>query len=147
MTSSTQPLSNLTDFLNRADIEALPELRCTVRGRSLVPDLTILPDAQIPVDESGRVSSKGIEFAPPWAIEILSPDQNSLKVMGKILFLLRCGMQLGWLIDPGEQVVLVFEPNCLPEEFVGKMSLPMLTDVELTLTVAEMFGWLKGKPG
>ncbi|MDC0833144.1 hypothetical protein AY599_17015 [Leptolyngbya valderiana BDU 20041] len=125
--------------------EALPELRCTVRGRSLVPDLVILPDTDIPVDESGRVSAKGIEFVPPWVVEILSPEQSSIQVTRKILFLLRCGTQLGWLIDPGEQVVLVFQPDGLPEEFVGETNLPMLAGVDLTLTAAEMFGWLKGE--
>ncbi len=187
MTTSTQKLPGLVEFLQRADIdgspafefyngiasqkpmpgiqhsrlqgrlaglinlqcqgfEALPELRCTLKGRSLVPDLIILPNTDIPVDELGRVSAKGIEFAPPWVVEILSPNQSSLKVTRKILFLLRCGTQLGWLIDPGERVVLVFQPNCLPEEFVDTMRLPTLAGVNLQLTVAEMFGWLQSNP-
>ncbi|MDB9494622.1 Uma2 family endonuclease, partial [Spirulina major CS-329] len=65
-------------------------------------------------------------FRAPWVIEILSPDQRSLQVTRKILFMLRQGTQLGWLIDPSEQVILVFKPDTLPSEYVDAMALPML---------------------
>jgi Uma2 family endonuclease len=45
--------------------EALPELRCTFGGRSLVPDLAVVATEQIPVDADGEIVSTGLEFAPP----------------------------------------------------------------------------------
>lgn len=124
-------------------LDASPELRCTVGGRSLIPDISVLPEADIPVDEAGVVISKGLEFAPSWVIEILSPDQSSLEVTLKILHLLREGTQMGWLIAPEKRVVLVFEPDRLPQEFTAEMTLPAIGGVEPELTVEQMFGWLK----
>lgn len=123
--------------------EALPELRCTMSDRSLVPDITIVRDSEIPIDESELISRKGIDFAPLWVIEILSPDQHSLQVTRKILFMLRQGTQLGWLIDPSEQVILVFKPDTLPSEYVDDMTLPVLEGMNLELTAAQIFNWLK----
>jgi len=44
--------------------EALPELRCTFAGESIVPDLVVLPREQTPVDDTGEMISTGIDFAP-----------------------------------------------------------------------------------
>ena len=126
-----------------ADYEALPELRCTFGGKSMVPDLVVLGTADIPVDENGDISSTGIEFAPPWMIEILSPEQNQMKVTRKILHSLRHGGRMGWLIDPYERVVLVFYQDSLPDELTGEAVLPCLQEVGLALTVDQLFGWLR----
>ena len=125
------------------DYEALPELRCTFGGKSMVPDLVILDTVDIPMDENGDISSTGIEFAPPWMIEILSPEQNQMKVTRKILHCLRHGGRMGWLIDPYERVVLVFYPDSLPDELTGESTLPCLSEVSLALTVDQLFGWLR----
>lgn len=123
--------------------EAFPELRCTFGGRSIVPDLAVVSSDSIPVDENGDITSTGIEFAPPWVIEILSPDQNQTKVTRKILHSLRHGSQLGWLIDPDERVVLLYRPDRLPDELEGAVLLPCLPEIKLELTVAQMFAWLR----
>ena len=137
--------SRLGGVINSADngYEALPELRCTFGGKSMVPDLVVLGTAEIPVDEHGDISSTGIEFAPPWMIEILSPEQNQMKVTRKILHSLRHGGQMGWLIDPYERVVLVFYPDSLPDELTGEATLPCLEGVSLALTVDQLFSWLR----
>jgi Uma2 family endonuclease len=57
-----------------SNYEAFPELRCSFGSRSVVPDVVVLVRNELPVDENGDISSSGIEFAPPWVIEILSPD-------------------------------------------------------------------------
>jgi len=124
--------------------EALPELRCTFGGRSIVPDLAVIARERIPVDENGEIASNGISFAPEWMIEILSPDQSQMKVTRKILHSLRHNGQIGWLVDPDERVVLVYRPERLPDELAGDTLLPCLEGVNLTLTVEHMFGWLKG---
>lgn len=123
--------------------EALPELRCTVGGRSLVLDLVVVAKTQIPVDADGEIVSTGLEFAPPWVIEILSPDQNQTRVTRKILHLLRQGTQMGWLIDPEERVVLVYRRDRLPDELAEAAPLPCLEGVDLPLTAEALFGWLR----
>ena len=118
-------------------------MRCTVGGRSLVPDLVVVAKTQIPVDADGEIVSTGLEFAPPWVIEILSPDQNQTRVTRKILHLLRQGTQMGWLIDPEERVVLVYRRDRLPDELTKAAPLPCLEGVDLPLTAEALFGWLR----
>lgn len=127
--------------------EAFPELRCTVGGQSIVPDLAVVLLANIPTDENGDIVSTGMTQAPDWMIEILSPDQSQMKVTRKLLHSLRHGGRMGWLIDPEERVVLVYRPDALPDELVGDARLPSLPGVELNLTVAQMFAWLRVNPG
>ncbi|NET07869.1 MAG: Uma2 family endonuclease [Symploca sp. SIO2B6] len=126
-----------------SNYEALPELRCTFGGRSLVPDLVVIANNRIPIDSEGEIISTGISFAPEWVIEILSPNQSQMKVTRNILHCLRHGSQIGWLIDPSERVVLVYQPNQLPDEFAGNAQLPVLAGMSFDLTVELLFGWLQ----
>ncbi|HLO88187.1 MAG TPA: Uma2 family endonuclease [Nostocaceae cyanobacterium] len=128
-----------------SDYEAFPELRCTVSNRSIVPDVVVIATHQLPLDENGEMISSGIDFSPPWIIEILSPNQSQTKVTGNILHCLRNGSQLGWLIDPSERSILVYQPNSLPDLLTGKDILPVLADLNLTLSVDEVFAWLQRK--
>ncbi|MDZ8081034.1 MAG: Uma2 family endonuclease [Nostoc sp. DcaGUA01] len=128
-----------------SNYEAFPELRCTCGNRSVVPDVVVLSTNQLPLDESGEIISSGIDFAPAWIIEILSPAQSQTKVTGNILHCLRNGSQLGWLIDPSERCVLVYQPNRLPDLLAGQDILPVLEDMSLTLSVEEIFAWLQRK--
>jgi Uma2 family endonuclease len=128
-----------------SNYEAFPELRCTCGNRSVVPDVVVISTNQLPLDENGEIISSGIDFAPDWVIEILSPAQSQTKVTGNILHCLRNGSQLGWLIDPSERSVLVYQPNSLPDLLAGKDILPVLEDFNLTLSVDEIFGWLQRK--
>lgn len=112
-------------------------------GKSLVPDLVVVATEQLPLDADGEIISTGLEFAPPWVIEILSPNQNQTKVTRKILHALRHGGQMGWLIDPDERVVLAYRCDRLPDEFTNDAVLPGIEEIDLRLTPEEMFGWLK----
>lgn len=128
-----------------SNYEAFPELRCTCGNRSVVPDVVVISTNQIPLDESGDIISNGIDFAPPWVLEILSPAQSQTKVTGNILHCLRNGSQLGWLIDPSERCILVYQPNSLPDLLAGQDILPVLEDLNLTLSVNEVFACLQRK--
>jgi Uma2 family endonuclease len=124
-----------------------PELRCTFGGRSIVPDVTIFSWGRIPFDAEGEVENV-FALHPDWTIEILSPDQNATKVISNILHCLRHGTQLGWFIDPDERLLIVFLPGQQPIEMTGDDRLPVPEFIELELTVAQVFGWLKvGKLG
>jgi Uma2 family endonuclease len=78
---------------------ALPELRCTFGGGSIVPDIAVFRWDRIPRTAAGRIVNR-FETYPDWAIEILSPDQSPTKVLGKLLHCIEHGTELGWLIDP-----------------------------------------------
>jgi Uma2 family endonuclease len=129
---------------------AYPELRCTFGGRSTVPDLAVFSWERIPRDENGEVANI-FALAPDWTIEILSPDQSLTKVVRNILHSLAHGTQMGWLIDPEEQLVFVYfaVSEALAEdrtiavfEEPGEI-IPVPTFAEsFSLTVGEMFSWL-----
>lgn len=123
---------------------AFPELRCTFGERSIVPDVAVLRWEHIEFDENGEPIDD-VLISPDWMIEILSPDQSSNRVTGNILHGLKYGCQLGWLLDPDDRSILVFQPKQQPELRQGKDDLIVLDGIELNLTVEQVFGWLKMK--
>ncbi|PZD71709.1 hypothetical protein C1752_05094 [Acaryochloris thomasi RCC1774] len=82
---------------------------------------------------------------PDWTIEILSPGQSYTEVVKNILHCLSHGTQMGWLIDPAEQLVFVYCPNqstAFYEEMEAKLPVPDFAEA-FDLTVKELFAWLK----
>lgn len=73
---------------------ALPELRCSFGGRSIVPNLAVLHWENLPKDEDGEIADQ-VEQPPDWIIEILLPNQSTTFVMEKIVFCLHHGTELG----------------------------------------------------
>ena len=120
----------------------LPELRCTFAGRSIVPDIAVVAWSRIPLNEAGEPEDNFLE-APDWTIEILSPEQKATRVIDNILHCLQHGCQLGWLIDPDDYSVLIFAPHQEPIICRDDAQLRSLDRVNLTLTAAEVFAWLK----
>ncbi len=124
-------------------VYALTELRCTFNGRSIVPDLAVFSYERIPRTETGKIVNK-FETYPDWIIEILSPEQSANKVIKKIVFCINSGAKLGWLIDPEDESVMIFEPEKFPEIKSEHDILPVLPILEhWQLSGAEMFNWLK----
>jgi Uma2 family endonuclease len=124
------------------DYTALPELRCTFGERSIVPDIAVVAWNKIPVNESGELEDNFTE-APDWTIEILSPEQKAIRVIDNILYCLKHGCKLGWLIDPDDYSILTFIPQQEVEIYRGDRQLPILEGVDLRLTAAQVFEWLK----
>jgi Uma2 family endonuclease len=120
---------------------ALPELRCTFGGASIVPDIAVFRWARIPTGASGRIANRFI-IHPDWAIEILSPDQRLTKVLGNLLHCSQHGTELGWLLDPEAETILVVFPGQRVELFQGSTPLPVLPEIVLPLTTEQVFGWL-----
>ncbi|MEM9213239.1 MAG: Uma2 family endonuclease [Cyanobacteria bacterium P01_F01_bin.150] len=122
---------------------AFSELRCTFGGRSIIPDVCVFTWSRIPCDDTGAIADN-ISTYPDWTIEILSPDQSQTRVTKNILYCLQNGTQMGWLIDPDEQTVLVY----LPPEQVKVFDQPDDTlpvppfATNVHLTVGELFSWL-----
>lgn len=121
---------------------ALPELRCTFGGRSIVPDIAVFSWHRIPRNPHGEIAD-AFESQPDWDVEILSPEQSSIKVIKNILHCLNHGSRLGWLLDPDDRSILVFLPNQQPVALQGSDRLPVLEEIPLNLTVEQVFSWLK----
>lgn len=122
---------------------AFSELRCTFGGRSIVPDVSVFTWENIPRDENGEVANTFCN-PPNWTIEILSPEQSQTKVTKNILHCLNHGTAMGWLIDPGEQTILVYSPRQQPEVFdqpAQLLPVPSFAS-EVNLNVGLVFGWL-----
>jgi Uma2 family endonuclease len=123
---------------------AFPELRCTFGGRSIVPDVAVFAWDRIPLDDNRNVTNI-FPICPDWTIEILSPEQRVTKVTGNILHCLKQGCQMGWLIDPEEQSILIFPPGKQPELLDAEQDILPVPNLatSLQLTVGDVFGWLK----
>jgi Uma2 family endonuclease len=123
---------------------AFPELRCTFGGRSIVPDVVVLKNENIPKDDDGEVSNVVIT-APDWTIEILSPDQSMTKVIKNILHCLDNATEVGWLIDPAEKMILVYQPDKqvqVVDLLEAELIVPEFAR-SIKLTAGDVFGWLK----
>ncbi|MBE9208685.1 Uma2 family endonuclease [Nostoc sp. LEGE 06077] len=120
---------------------AFPELRCVFEGAAIVPDISVFRWERIPREASGRIANR-FETYPDWAIEILSPDQSPGKVLNNLLHCSQHGTELGWLIFPEEANILTIFPNQRVEMLTGTNQLPILSNLDLTLTVEQVFSWL-----
>jgi Uma2 family endonuclease len=136
----TQVINTVSEAAKSA--YAFPELRCTFGGRSIVPDVAVLRWKNIAFNQQGEPQDD-VLIAPDWTIEILSPDQSSNQVTGNILHCLHHGCQLGWLIDPDDRSVLIFQPKQEPALRSGTDSLLVIDGIELDLTAEQVFNWLK----
>ncbi len=122
---------------------AFPELRCTFGGHSTVPDVTVFTWERIPRDDNGEIADS-FQAAPDWTIEILSPNQSQTRGTRNILHCLDHGTELGWLIDPQEQSVLVYFRAQQPAFFEDANDILPVPDFAkaFQLTLGELFGWL-----
>jgi len=123
---------------------AFPELRCTFGGRSLVPDIAVFTRDRIPTQSDGNIANQ-FDVTPDWAIEILSPNQSSTRVISNILHCLSHGTQLGWLIDPETEMMLIYFPNQQTISLYNlddRLPVPAFA-AEIHLTLGQVFGWLK----
>lgn len=131
---------NLVNYINHhtQQFEAVQELRCVVPPYSPVPDISVVACEGFS-DEDGP-----LEGAPDWLIEILSPDQSTLKLQGKILHCLSNGTQLAWLIDITRQQVWVWLGDDLPRIYSEDDPLPSLEEIP-SLTVQAVMAMTRQK--
>ena len=84
------------------------ELRCIFgppgKERALIPDVVY-------VAHEHQTESLHHRAAPDLAVEILSPDESTTRLVNKLLFYLRHGVRLVWVIDPDERTTLVLRPG------------------------------------
>ncbi len=120
---------------------ALPELRCTFGGATIIPDISVFRWERIPRTDSGRIANR-FKSHPDWAIEILSPEHSQTKVLRNLLHCCKNGTELGWLILPDEAGIFIVHPNQHIELLEAKDLLPVLSHIDISLTVEQVFSWL-----
>ena len=124
---------------------ALPELRCTFAERSIVADIAVIRWQNLPLDPDGEISNL-FNHPPDWIIEILSPEQSSILVIEKVLFCLKEGSELGWLLDPATKSIIVFQNGSTQIYFANtepQQPLPVLTGLDTwQVTARDIFAWL-----
>lgn len=121
---------------------AFPELRCTFAGRSIVPDVVFLRDANIQCDDHGELVNE-TSIPPDIHVEIRSPEQTVRKTKEKLEHSVANGCPLGWYIDPYRRTIDVYRPGPRIERLpaVGFLDAsPVLPGFRLA--VSEVFGWL-----
>jgi Uma2 family endonuclease len=123
---------------------AFIKLRCSFGEAAIVPDVVVLQSSRIPRDEDRDIADR-VETAPDLIVEILSPGQSPTKVLKSISHCLDYGAQMGWLIDPKEKTILIFQPNKSMEILDAPTAqLPMPEPLSgLSLTVGRVFSWLQ----
>jgi Uma2 family endonuclease len=139
--------SELVSAINRIGkpqkkVYAWPELRCTFADRSVVPDIAVFKWERIPLDENNEITNRFTTY-PDWIVEIVSPEQSVNQVIEKIVFCLKQGSQLGWLVEPRDRSVTIFTKDRLPEIKSGEDILPVLDCLtDWQLSARELFDWL-----
>jgi Uma2 family endonuclease len=138
--------SKFSAYINQAveDLKlayAFTELRCTFGGASIVPDIAVFRWERIPRDHDGQIANKILTY-PDWTIEILSPRQTPNKVLANILHCIEHGTELGWMLDPEEQNIFAISSDRRIQMFKAAQAAPVLSGVDLTLTVNQIFEWL-----
>ncbi|MEE3716429.1 Uma2 family endonuclease [Tumidithrix elongata RA019] len=121
--------------------KAFPELRCVFGDLAIVPDIAVFRWERIPCLPSGRIANR-FETYPDWSIEILSPDQRYKQVLAKLLHCAEYGTELGWLLDSEDESILVIDSDRRVKELRNSDRLPVLSGIDLELTVQQVFSWL-----
>jgi len=127
---------------------ALPELRCSFGDRSIVPDVAVFRWERLPVNAEGEIENV-FPIYPDWVIEILLPEQAPMRVISNILHCLKHGTEMGWLLFPKERSLLIFQRDRQPIEINSeihaskKLLVPNFLEAELSLTLEQVFSWLK----
>lgn len=74
-----------------------------------VPDVSYVAWERVPEDAGDFQLMP--DYAPDLAVEVLSPSDRYLDVIGKVRYFLEKGSQQVWLVNPMQQEVQVFTPD------------------------------------
>jgi Uma2 family endonuclease len=92
---------------------AIPELRITLHGESLVPDISIFRWERIPRDAAGEPLDD-IFVAPDIVIEIASPGQSRRDLVQRCNRYLEYGVEVVLLFQPRDRSVTMFRGAAEP---------------------------------
>jgi Uma2 family endonuclease len=118
---------------------ALPELRTTYSGESLVPDVAVFTWERIPRRRNARGAIE-VTSPPDVAIEIASPGQGRRALLDRCRRFVEHGSRLALLADPRRRTVTVVRAGARPAVLSGDDVLDLGEVIPgLTLVVGELF--------
>ena len=136
-------LLRLIDRLGTPALDALPELRVTFAGQSLVPDLAVFLRERVPVDEHGELEDD--VFVPPdLVVEIVSPRQVVTTLVRRCVWYVDHGVRAALLVDPSDRSIILFRPDAATQTLRGDAVVD-LSDLapELRFSASELFAALR----
>ena len=79
------------------------------------------PDISVICDKN-KITNKGCNGAPDWAIEIVSPSSKSMDYFTKLFKYRTSGVREYWIVDPAKEMVTVynFEKETMEEYHFGE---------------------------
>ncbi len=89
---------------------ALPELRSTHSGASLVPDVSVYRWERIPRTPAGKIATRFLT-PPDIAVEIWSPGQTMRELVEKCEWFVANGSLLALLVEHRRETIRVFRPD------------------------------------
>ena len=122
---------------------AFPELRVTLGGKSVVPDVSVYWWERIERKPNGEVATD-FTTPPDIAIEILSPRQSVTKLVARCAWYVENGVRAALLVDEKDRIVLAFRLGHSPLALRGDDRIPLgdlLTGFEVT--IQQVFDTLK----
>jgi Uma2 family endonuclease len=134
----------LAEFINRFAeprrlAVALPELRTTFAGASVVPDVAVYCWDRIPRDAAGVLADDCRE-PPDIAVEIVSPRQSVTALVRRCLWYVEHGVRLTLLVDPQDCSIVVFRPGVPARAARGTDRIDLGEVIpDLELVVQELF--------
>src|SRR4051812_37268351 len=97
-------------FRSAGIARAFTELRVTLGGASLVPDVSLYRLSRIPRTPTGKIASRFL-IPPDLAVEIWSPGQSLRELADKCEWLVARGAQVALLVDHRRQAIRVYRPH------------------------------------
>lgn len=98
----------------------------------LLPDLLVICDRE-------KLHEKGIDGAPDWVIEIVSPSTRGRDFKEKEILYQSSGVRLYWIIDPYKKMVIVYDFTASPEDFGSDTTGIYSFDSEITVAICKDF--------
>jgi Uma2 family endonuclease len=112
-------------------------VRNEVRHADRPQDWVFLPDVEIRAKAPPQARG-AVEGAPPFAIEVLSPDDRPAVWLERVDLYMASGTQLLWVVDPEAETIRVYRPGEAAHTYrAGDMldARPVLSDFRLDLEV------------
>lgn len=104
--------------------------------RAYLPDISVIRRDRLPRDPEQRRRG-AVSTVPDLAIEVSSPDDRPSRIADKLVFYLRAGVPLTWIVDPDDRTVTVYRPGGSAITYSGDNVVgaePVLPGFELKLT-------------
>ena len=104
---SAVQVSLAVQLFGQKDFSVFSELTIRLGDRKYTPDLSIYPFETVDYTQSESPRT----FAPLVCIEIISPPQTTVELLGKSKAYFAHGVKSCWIVDPALQTITILQPG------------------------------------